>query len=86
MIRPGTQVVFHDHAENYPCNERCYVHTDTAPITLSKPLRYFVRSYGHTVEVWPLTKPSRDNGGTVLVEVRNTGRLLRVREDEILRA
>ena len=76
-IEPGNSVWFHDHAEDMPCTPNCYAHVDT-PVASHKPMRYFLRINGMLREVYPITKASRDNRGTVLVEVSRTGEVLRV--------
>lgn len=77
LIDPGNSVWFHEHVEDAPCNPNCYAHVDS-PASAYKPLRYFLHINGMLREVYPITKPSRDNRETVLVEVSRTGEVLRV--------
>lgn len=75
MINAGNAVVFHDHAPDEACNSNCYEHKDS---TVGKPWRYFLRIDGTLREVYPLTKPSKENRGTVKVEVSRSGEVLTV--------
>lgn len=74
MIGTDTSVWFHDHVEDAPCNYNCYEYVDVAS---RKPWRYFLRINGMLREVHPLTYPSRENRGTVLVKIVNTGEVMR---------
>ena len=48
-------------------------------------VRYFLRIGGMLREVHPLTKPSRDNRGTVLVKVLATDAVERVGNGSLIR-
>lgn len=61
------------------------MHTDTAPIAVSAPLKYFVRTYTYMKEVQPLTKASRDNEGTVLVRAVIGGEIFRIKDEDLIR-
>lgn len=84
FIDPGNSVWFHDHAEGYPCTPNCYAHVDS-PASAFTPVRYFLRFHGFLREVRPLTKPCRESGGTVLVEVVATREVLRVDDNDLIR-
>lgn len=84
-IHPDNHVWFHDHDQFTSCNENCYEQVDTSPIPVIHPtLKYFIREYGNLRQVYPITKPSRDNRGRVLVHVPQLGEVVRVHNDDIL--
>lgn len=83
MIDPGNVVWFHDHAPDNPCTPNCYKHVDS-PTAPSKPVRYFLRVRGMIQEVYPLTKPSRENQGRVQVEFSRSGQVLCVDYESLI--
>lgn len=83
MIGKNTAVVFHDHRLNEACTASCTPHVNSP---VYPPVHYFIRDAdGFLREVHKLSCASKDNRGTVLIKILDTGEVKRVYNGSLYR-